>query len=293
MARELPIRNGRLTTDLDAAGHRIKNLPPGEGFTQAQADWNQSDSTKPDFIKNKPTIPAPVTVDSALSGTSTNPVQNKVVTAALAARPTKAQIDAGWWSEWTFSGTAPQTGWSVVWVSDNIGWSLFDGDITVTSNYTAFPTGNQDGSERIVFDNGVTAVRHRVAAPVPTKTSDLTNDGSDGEHPFISQNEVQHQQLTPVYSQTPTFGEWSFSGLPSGITVTLFDYLGNNWWRIILSNGGHADVNGTANDTTIHISTEDWMEYGDYDVTATRERTDIIGYTLGDQTTKPLQPQGN
>lgn len=61
MARELPIRNGRLTTDLDADGHRIKNLPSGETFEQEQADWNQSDSTKPDFIKNKPTIPAAVT----------------------------------------------------------------------------------------------------------------------------------------------------------------------------------------------------------------------------------------
>ena len=29
MARELPIQNGRLTTDLDADGHRIKNLPGG------------------------------------------------------------------------------------------------------------------------------------------------------------------------------------------------------------------------------------------------------------------------
>lgn len=98
MARELPIRNGRLTTDLDADGHKIKNLPPGEGFTQAQADWNQSDSTKPDFIKNKPTIPAPVTVDSALSETSENPVQNKVVTESLAEKLSRAE--AGF-TEWT------------------------------------------------------------------------------------------------------------------------------------------------------------------------------------------------
>ena len=38
MARELPIHNGRMTTDLDANGFKIKNLPPGSGFTQAQAD---------------------------------------------------------------------------------------------------------------------------------------------------------------------------------------------------------------------------------------------------------------
>lgn len=30
----------------------------GGGGTQVQADWDQSDNTQPDFIKNKPTIPA-------------------------------------------------------------------------------------------------------------------------------------------------------------------------------------------------------------------------------------------
>ncbi len=45
-----------------------------------QADWAQTDSTKSDYIKNKPTI----AVDGALSTTSTNPVQNKVVSQELA-----------------------------------------------------------------------------------------------------------------------------------------------------------------------------------------------------------------
>lgn len=48
-----------------------------------QSDWNQGDSTKADFIKNKPTIPSPVTVDDELSDSSINPVQNKVVKAAI------------------------------------------------------------------------------------------------------------------------------------------------------------------------------------------------------------------
>lgn len=42
-----------------------------------QSDWNQSDSTKKDYIKHKPTI------DTALSGSSTNAVQNKAVKAAI------------------------------------------------------------------------------------------------------------------------------------------------------------------------------------------------------------------
>lgn len=66
-----------------------------------RSDWNQIDETKVDFIKNKPTNiayiseednenitdvetsgsgGANITIDSALSTTSINPVQNKVIT---------------------------------------------------------------------------------------------------------------------------------------------------------------------------------------------------------------------
>lgn len=48
-----------------------------------QVDWNETNSGSDAFIKNKPTIPPAVTVDSSLSGTSTNPVQNQVINTAL------------------------------------------------------------------------------------------------------------------------------------------------------------------------------------------------------------------
>ena len=57
-------------------------VPP----VQAQADWDESDSDDDAFIRNKPTIPAAITVDSAMSTTSTNPVQNKVVNTAIDGR---------------------------------------------------------------------------------------------------------------------------------------------------------------------------------------------------------------
>lgn len=44
---------------------------------QVQADWNQNDTSASDYIKNKPTI------DTALSSTSENAVQNKVVKTAI------------------------------------------------------------------------------------------------------------------------------------------------------------------------------------------------------------------
>ena len=76
-----------------------------ENKTETQADWNESDSTSAAYIANKPTIPPAVTVDAAMSATSENPVQNKVVLAAIgdaidvvetaiADRYTKAETDA-------------------------------------------------------------------------------------------------------------------------------------------------------------------------------------------------------
>ena len=50
---------------------------------QVQSDWEQTNQSAKDYIKNKPTIPEEVTVDSALSSTSENPVQNKVIKEAL------------------------------------------------------------------------------------------------------------------------------------------------------------------------------------------------------------------
>lgn len=48
-----------------------------EPVPQAQADWNQTDTDAPDYIKNKPVI------DDELSSTSTNAVQNRLVTNAI------------------------------------------------------------------------------------------------------------------------------------------------------------------------------------------------------------------
>lgn len=45
--------------------------------SQVQADWDQNDTSASDYIKNKPTI------DTTLSSTSENAVQNKVVKTAI------------------------------------------------------------------------------------------------------------------------------------------------------------------------------------------------------------------
>ena len=64
--------------------------PEGPQGPSVQSDWNQTDNTALDFIKNKPTIPSQIIVDNALSTTSENPVQNKVVKAAIDLKSDKA-----------------------------------------------------------------------------------------------------------------------------------------------------------------------------------------------------------
>lgn len=52
-------------------------------FTHSQSDWNETDANAEGYIKNKPTIPAGVIVDTELSDTSGNAIANKTVKAAL------------------------------------------------------------------------------------------------------------------------------------------------------------------------------------------------------------------
>lgn len=72
-----------VVTASDKNGYIKVNGTDVKVYEPAQADWNETDETSPAFIKNKPVIPQGSTVDSELSETSTNPVQNKIVTAAL------------------------------------------------------------------------------------------------------------------------------------------------------------------------------------------------------------------
>lgn len=55
----------------------------GAGGVTAQPDWNQTDEHAVDYIKNKPTVPEPVTVDQTYDGTSSNAQSGKAVKQAV------------------------------------------------------------------------------------------------------------------------------------------------------------------------------------------------------------------
>lgn len=77
------ISTSDVVTASDNNGYIKVNGTDVKVYTPTQADWNEISEDSPAFIKNKPTIPTGVIVDDALSETSENPVQNKIVKSAI------------------------------------------------------------------------------------------------------------------------------------------------------------------------------------------------------------------
>jgi hypothetical protein len=110
-----------------------------------QSDWSVTDTTSDAYIKNKPTIPSAVIVDSTISATSTNTLQNKVI----------------------FNGDYGITSKT----------TTFNGDVITEvdgNGYTRTTTFNSDGSitESITNSSGTV---------VATKTTTFNSDGSISE----------------------------------------------------------------------------------------------------------------
>ena len=172
-------------------------------------------------LEDKPTIPAPVTVDSAFSQTSENPVQNKVVTKALYTG----------FTEWEFSDV-PQ-GYSVnsIWFETQTPygarWAVsYNESFTVsmsdqTSRDATELTFEEHGGSQFV---GMTATRHLIT---PTKTSQLVNDGpSSGPnvgHQFATTNQIPSPvDISGKLDGAAAYLMWSSAGSPYAKNVVVF-----------------------------------------------------------------------
>ena len=107
-------------------------------------------------------------------------------------------------------------------------------------------------------------------------------------------------QLTPVYSSVAAFSDWVYSGESAAVEVVgqptfhVDPNDGGTYWTFNILMNGAADIiiaGGGSDDTVLRVENDG--DDSNISFTATRTRTDIIGYTLGLQTTKPLQPQGD
>lgn len=207
---------------------------------------------------------------------TTNYVDN-----SLTNRPTKAEMDDGWWGEWEVSGMGDYMFVSITYHDDSMigGEKYWELTYIIPNDgpYVAECYGDENVTTLTfsVIDKLVTATRHRVAAPVPTKISDLTNDTG-----YVDAQTVTNMtSLSPVYTQTPTFGEWTVAPSLSGsISITWEPDIGI--WRMESDDIGDMEVSSADGENATELL------FGGY--TATRTRTDIIGYTLGEQTNSIL-----
>lgn len=129
-----------------------------------------------------------ITVDDSMSSTSTNPVQNKVITNALNGKADSSSIDA----------------------KEDV--------VNKVTAWSSPVNDNQYPSAKLVKDS-------LDNLNIPVKTSDILNDGADGTHPFISDvsdkedksNKVSSVDVFSTDEQYPSakalFGEVSKLGL--------------------------------------------------------------------------------
>ena len=131
-------------------------------------------------LSNKPTIPAAVTVDSALSSTSTNPVQNKIINSALAAKANSSALakvaTSGSYADLTNKPTIPTAVTKTSQLTNDSGFLTSHQDISGKVNVSG-ARGSLAGYETTTTGTTVSAT----SADALVASSDVTvSDGASG-----------------------------------------------------------------------------------------------------------------
>ena len=128
---------------------------------------------------------ASVTIDSALSSSSTNPVQNKVIKGALDNKADSSHThDDRYYTESEVDSLLDDK----LDISD-----AFSGSYTDLTNKPSIPSATSD----LTNDSGFIT-----SSSLPTKTSDLTNDGADGTNVFVASNDSRLSDARTPTSHT-------------------------------------------------------------------------------------------
>lgn len=170
-------------TGSGSAIYLVPRSPGEEGnvydeYVWANGAWEKVGSTEVDlsgYVQDTRTVNGhPLSSDVVLS-----PQDIGAATAAQGAKAdaalSRSEVEAGWWSEWVVRdhGSVIANAEIVYFPSTGYWEASVDGDF-VSGLY-----GSADETYLEFPDSGryvLTATRHRVAAPVPAKTSDLVND---------------------------------------------------------------------------------------------------------------------
>ena len=200
-------------------------MPNAQSYSQEQADWNQTDNTQVDYIKNKPTIPTVPTNVSAFTNDAgyLTSESDPVFTASPAHGITTTDINT-WNAKSDFSGSYND-------LTDKPTIPTKTSDLT---NDSGFITGYTETDPVFVASpaHGITAqditdwnaksdfsgsYNDLTNKPtIPTKTSDLTNDSG-----YITGADWDDITNKPVFATVATSGSYSdLSNKPSIPTKT-------------------------------------------------------------------------
>ena len=145
-----------------------------------QSDWAQTDTTADDYIKNKPTIPAGVTLYNTTGQNTDGAMTQKATTDALDDKVDKVAGKGLSTNDFT---TADKTKLDSIAAGAEVNvqsdWSQSD------SSADDFIKNKPTNVSSFTNDAG-----YITSASVPTKTSDLTNDGSDGTSTYVEADDL-------------------------------------------------------------------------------------------------------
>lgn len=260
---------------------------------QEYVDAKVAGIPEPDFSTSNETLVATIGATAPAPGNYaavSNAAMNAVQSQAMTNYATRAEMDVGWWSEWVCEPEIVDgMPVSIEWLNGE--WEAWIAGIN-------YGSGNSDTDATYIevnYETVVTASRHRVAAPVPTKPSDIgaqaaltfdTAPTANSANPVTSggiKTALDGKASNADATLTPQFSEWTIS--PSGrfTEVIWTDYWEQPQWALsIESPSGYPISTGNSDPYATYISATD---VGDTVYTATRS---IIGYTLGSQTNKVL-----
>ena len=228
-----------------------------------------------------------VTIDSTLSLSSTNPVENKVITAALNGKADTSSL-----------ATVATTG----------SYSDLSGTPTIPTVNNATLTIQKNGTDVQTFTaNQSTNATANIT--VPTKTSDLTNNGSDNTSTYVETDELATVATSGLYSDlsgTPTIpaaqvnSDWNaVSGVAEILNKPTIpaaqvnsDWNSNSGVSQILNkpslaavatSGSYSDLTGTPSvPTRTTIYTSSAGQNGDFQTTSAMSNYDAVEFTYRD-----------
>lgn len=232
-----------------------------------QSDWNQSSSSADDFIKNKPSIPS-----------KTSDLTNDSGFITTAAIPTNVSVfnnDAGYLDSIPDDSVGlNQLDDTVVNALDRINDKAdtadlaavaFSGDYDDLSDKPTIPTVNnatltiQKNGTNVQTFTANSSTNKTANITVPTKTSDITNDGSDGTSTYAETDDLATVATTGSYNDLvdkPTIPSGQIQSDWTQTNTSEVDYIKNKpTLATVATSGSYNDLSNKPTIPTVNNAT--------------------------------------